>query len=492
MAGQIQISKRWIITALWIMVAAGCAAPSRNSSLTTIEDRTAYAPQFRGYNGPGTSAVPQQTPTVRVEKPTMSEPPLTEPTLDGTEFEEFAETEETEDVILPEPDPRIAPYREYPNVEAGPLLAPAPLITPPTEGNDTDNAAQPVRLLLEIVRPERATLDGDVRFDVTIRNETNRDAEDIDVYCTFEQGLQFPGKEETELRRNIGSIAAGESQTMSLTLIAKQLGRHCAQFTIKSGGTEVVWKSVCTDVTKQAMSLEIIGPDRRNVGSRAEHTMTIVNVSDTVLHGVQAELTFDDALVPKEATEGAVEGEDSLSWNLGDLQPGEVLQLQVEFECERAAEVAKFDVKLTAAGGSTLRRETGLQIVPGRGLLDLRIQDQAEPIAVDDEVVYLVTVQNRGFQDVRNVQVGLTPPTGIKILDVSIKLNDEPLELPHKVQRGTWDYETMRQLPADSTLQFQIRAQGVRAGNHKFVAAVKSDLDSKPHTIEEWTTINAQ
>ena len=188
--------------------------------------------------------------------------------------------------------------------------------------------------------------------------------------------------------------------------------------------------------------------------------MTITNVSEDVLHGVQADLTFDDELIPKEATEGAKEGRDNLSWNLGDLQPGEILQLQVEFECERAADVAKFQVKLNSSGGPLLRRETGLQIVPPRGVLDLKLKDSDEPVAIDEEVTYLVTVQNRGFQDARNVQIALAPPPGIKLLDVEVRQDDKPIKLPHESGTKGWTFETIRRFPADSVLQFTIRALG--------------------------------
>ena len=220
MSEQFQKSTRWFFAALAILIVGGCAAPGRNTPFGTIDDSTAYAPQYRSY-GP-TTAVASPTQSQRVEKPVITDLEPSIPQLSESEFEE------TEEVIIPEPDPRISPYREVPNEETGPLFAPEPLTTPPAGVDDPGSVAPPARLLLEIVRPERVTLDGDVRFDVTIRNDTANDVEDVDVYCTFEEGLQFPGKEETELRRNIGRVAAGDSQTMSLTLIAKQLGRHCA------------------------------------------------------------------------------------------------------------------------------------------------------------------------------------------------------------------------------------------------------------------------
>ena len=486
MSEKIQKSPYWLIVLSMVLIAGGCVAPGRNTPFGTIEDQTAYAPQYRGYRGPETTVTPPPGRSTRVDKPAVTVPDLGSPEVIEVE------PEPNDNVIIPEVEAEIPPYEILPEEETGPLFAPPPLTAPRVTDDDEETGTTPARLLSDIVRPEHATQGGDVRFEVTIRNQTDIPVDDVEVFCTFEDGLQFPGKVEKELRRNIGGVDAGDAQTMSLTLIARELGRHCAQFTVKSAGQEIVWKSVCIDVTKQSLSLDVIGPDRRSVGSRAEYTLTITNISDRVLKGMQSTLTFDDALIPKEATEGAEEGTDTLSWNLGDLQPGEVLQLQVEFECGRAADVAKFDVELATTGGDSLRKETGLEIVPPRGVLDLKLRDEGEPAAVDAEITYVVTVHNRGFQDVRNVDIALTPPTGLKLLGVEATQDGEPIQLPHKVQQGGWDFETIPRFAADSTLELRVRAQGVRAGHHKIEASVKSDLDTQPHAVEEWTTINAK
>jgi hypothetical protein len=128
---------------------------------------------------------------------------------------------------------------------------------------------------------------------------------DVVVECEFDSTLAFPGKDGTRVRRAVGTLAAGETKKVVLSLSSGMVGRHCCRFSVMSGGIEVVWKSVCVEFVERNFDVEILGPTARTVGSRAEFVVKIVNRSKQELKDVNLVLRHDPQLVPREATEGA-------------------------------------------------------------------------------------------------------------------------------------------------------------------------------------------
>ncbi len=462
----------------------GCRTTDFNSPFGVAEDPPYLSPELRGYRGttPNFGSPPSTGATIQSDKPVLSEPDL------GTADIADADAEVI-DEISPEPDLLTTTPDEPTDIDSGPRLR-APSL--PEAGDRISPPPSSSQLLLEIQKPERVGLGGDVQYKITIRNDGTEPAEDVQVVCSFDRGLTFPSIPEQRLERSIGRVEAGETQTMTLVLFAEQQGRLCARFTLKSAGKEAAWKSVCTDVTQPNLSVQIIGPERRTVGSRAEYTIKIANSGDRPLRGVQTVLQYDDTLVPESATEGSVEDQDKnrLSWKLGDLPPGEGLQLQVELICEREAAAAAVKVDAFSADGERQRRQSKLAVTPLRGVLDLRIRDKDDLVRRDQMVNYEVDVHNRGFQDVAGVQVMLTPPKQIAVKEVTVTIDDQTLTLNHKMQDGKLVFEALDRLPADGRLRFSIRGQAVRTGDAKFQATVKSKLEIDAHSAEEWTTIN--
>lgn len=443
---------------------AGCVSPNPNAPLGTIDDPVTLSPQHRAYRIE--TPIPQRTAL----------PPVTQP------------PQESEPLVVeqptPEPDMLPAPGGLDDNREQGPSLTAPPRIR---------SSKKPPRLFLDVSRPERVSVGGDVVFRITVRNEGGQIAKNVEVHCMLgDGGLTFPNQPATEVKREIGDVVAGDAQEMELTLVASKRGRQCAQFSIKSEGKEAAWKSVCTDVVDKtgSLSLGIIGPEKRTVGSRAEYNLKITNTSGRPLNGIVASLKYDDALIPREATEGVEDEDAGLVWNLGDLQPNEGLQLQVEFDCSRVQDRAVLQAEAGEAGSPTQRSDTELAIIPLPGVLDLQVADEEDPIKVGEEFTYVVDVGNKGFQTAQLVQLAVSPSSGVTLLDAEVIPESLDQQSRHRVVGRRWEFEPIDRLPADSTVQYRIRARAIRAGDHTLRAMVRSELSTTPFVVNELTTIN--
>lgn len=481
MSGTHAKSIRRVILSVAAAVIVGCISPGPNTPLGTLEDPISLSPDRRNYRG---TPVQSGRTIGAARVPDYSGPASSAP---GSRTSGRV-TVDPELEILPAPgEERIEEEGQGPS-----LGVPSREDSRQEREKPIRTAEHPPKLFLDVRKPESVAVGADVAFDITIRNEGGEAAERVEVFCTFERGLEFPGKKLKTVKRSIGQVAAGDAQIMTLTLVANKVGRQCVQFTVKLDGKEAVWKSVCTTVTQKAISVSIVGPGRRTVESRAEYNVKIVNVSNRSLTGVNATLFHDDVLIPREATEGAEEGDGRLSWNLGDLQPGEGLQLQVEFECARVSDQVKLHAEVNAVEQTAERSEAVMRIVSLPGVLDLRVSDEDDPVAVGQEFFYVVEVRNRGFQSAQDVQVSVSPSPGIRLLDAEIHQGTQRQSSSHQVSARSWEFEPVSHFPAEGRLQIRIHAKAIRPGDHQLRAAVKSDLATTSHTVDELTTVTAK
>ncbi|HID22253.1 MAG TPA: DUF11 domain-containing protein [Planctomycetaceae bacterium] len=347
-----------------------------------------------------------------------------------------------------------------------------------------------VDLQLEVEAPRQAQVGGLATYRITVRNDGPQVAEDVAIEVEFPPPLALPGRHGSRVRQSLGRLLPGEQKRVALTLTSSRPGAAACQFRVLTGLTERVWKSVSVDFVDRRLGLKIVGPAQRTAGSRAEFLFKLQNVSTIELQGLLAEVTYDAALQPREASSGVIQGSGRLTWKLGRLAPQEGVQLQVEFACPFPAENAR--VGLTVSGNNVPRdeQETYLQIAPLTGLLHLHVSDQEDPIRVGETTEFVVTVLNRGLQPLRQVTVTMVIPPGLQFTSASSRLGRQPLALRHDWDGSKLTFSPQTVLPPDRPLTLRIRVRALRSGDTTLAAQVTCATQPDPLTVEETLTIN--
>lgn len=348
----------------------------------------------------------------------------------------------------------------------------------------------PTRLDLEVrVAPRKQVGSGAV-FQLTVRNSGGQPADEVVVESEFDSALYFPGQKTRKVRQSLGTLVAGESKEIALTLASDEVGQHCCRFAVTSNGTEAIWKSVCVEYLTKSLDLQVLGPAQRTVGSRAEFTVKLVNTSTRDLHGIHAVLGHDIVLIPREASTGAVRGADQLTWDFADLKAGEGVQLQVEFECRLSAEHACLQIDVTGDGIPHEHAETCLQVQSIKGILDIQVDDRQDPIRIGDETEYVTTIRNRGLQPVRDVTVRGLVPSNMRVVGVQVSQEGQPFDVQSNVLGRELDIEGINLLPADAELSVAIQVKALRSGDEEFRVSVGHAASTDAVEVAEFTTVN--
>ncbi|MGE5191738.1 MAG: hypothetical protein ACM3U2_04505, partial [Deltaproteobacteria bacterium] len=374
----------------------------------------------------------------------------------------------------------------FPRPGHGPAVESIPRIEP----KDV-TAARPLELT--VTAPTRRAPGGTATYRVTLRNAGDRPQEGLVVHCRFDDALIFSGSDRREVVQRIDRLPAGESKELALSLTSDQIGSHCCRFVVTrdDGGNEVELASrqVCVEFVTRHVEIEIVGPAKRTEGSRAEFNITLNSNSVRKINDAQIVVSFDKALVPREASAEAEKKSGGLIWRLGALQPLEKVQLQVEFECRAQAHRACVFVDVKGANLSGEHEEACLEIVPVPGTLDLRVSDRDDPLETGKTGAYDVSVQNIGLQPARRVAVEAALPENVKFQSATVRSGDTTLNLKFAVDGRRVIFDPVEQLQPNARLVYTFEVEALRAGLAEFRASLTSSLGRTAVIVSEPTSI---
>jgi uncharacterized repeat protein (TIGR01451 family) len=319
---------------------------------------------------------------------------------------------------------------------------------------------------------------------LTLSNVGDRPLEGLAVRCSFDDRLVFAGSDKREVLQRVERLAVGESRELALSLAATAAGSHCCRFVVtRREGTqevELASKQVCVDFVTRHVEIDIVGPTQRTEGSRAEFNITLSNSSLKTIADARAIVSFDKALVPKEASAEAEQKSGSLAWQLGSIGPLERVQLQIEFECRSQAHRACIAVEVKGSNLTGDQDEACLEIVPVPGTLDLQISDRDDPVEVGQLGTFEVTVQNIGLQPARRIVIATAASDNLRVRTASVRIGSQDVPLKYTLDGGQFVFDPVDQLEPNVRLMYTIEVEALRPGPAEFRASLSSSLSSTP------------
>lgn len=491
---------RQLISVAAITIMVGCAGSPATRSPWRVQ-RVQPVPSSPSKPAPSQSAAPQQT-----------SPKASNPTAISPRFGTAPTTPKEKLVPIPTPDPQSrfkpaplgsiaadTPVESVPTksqmvpevkIEARSTAKPSEDISPPRLGFESLKPPTDSPLKLNVTSKSKRPLGEPVTFDVVVTNESDEVMKDVVIDVDFDRHLIFPGRDEKQLQKHIGELMPGESQKMLLTLVSDSLGQHDCHFEVSAAGFAAAKQTAQVTYAEPKLKLQLVGPARRTVGSRAEFTVKVANTSDQAIDDLKVTLNHDAALTPREATGGYQREATALRWTLGRIGPGEGLQLQAEFECRQMSENACVTAEARSESSSAEEIETCVTVVAVPGLLDLRISDRTDPVQIGQEAEYEVTVQNLGLQGINDVQLDLQTSEHLKLGDVDAAIADKRVSLTKSDDFGRVSISLPSALPPDALLRLTIRAKAIKPGDAEFRVVATPGASGTPCEATEFTSVN--
>ena len=325
-----------------------------------------------------------------------------------------------------------------------------------------------------------------VTFDITVKNTGTGQAVGVKIHDQFDDGFRFEERPERSVELNLGTLDPGEQRTVPLTLRGVQPGELCNRVTATAEGGLSANDEACVTFLQPSVSITKTGPRWRYQDRPAEFNITVTNTGEIALGNVRVTDQFPPQAEPTEATEGYEIDADQLTWDLGTLQPGESVRLQVVLQCNTIVAETYNTVTVTADRGVREEARSAFEIRATPAALLLNVSDVDDPITVGSDTTYEVRVTNQGNQAARQVQIVATLPAELEPVTAEVSGN----AVAFKIEDGnTVVFEPLLELPEQASITFTIQAKAVKVGTGHFRVTLTSDALELPVIEEEPTTV---
>lgn len=328
------------------------------------------------------------------------------------------------------------------------------------------------KLKIEFVGPDEVLLGETAPFKLRVSNPGNGDAEGV----VIELG-SLSARDGGSSRKNVGTIAAGESLELDLQFAAREPGPMDLNATAASSLGASASTSKPMIVRSPQLTVRAEGPKFKFAGSVATYRINVSNKGDAPAKDVLAKLAIPSNAKVISASEGGKAHGSAMVWRIGNLGPNEERALEVKCELVGDGE-AKFQMQASAVGAQVASGQVDTK-VESIADLKLSVEDPAGPFPVGDEVVYEVHVLNRGTKAADNVVPVASFSEGISPLKVDGGTAN--------IEEGRVTFNPIRRIAPGEEVVLKIHARGESAGSHVIRMEVQC-TEPETQLVSESTT----
>jgi hypothetical protein len=331
-------------------------------------------------------------------------------------------------------------------------------------------AVQQPQLNLGIEGPAKVMWGKPEIYRLRVRNPGNADVKDVQLKLAAESYGSNQSK--------IGDIPAGSEKIVEVELTFQQSG------TIKLAGqaesaTQQLEASSTIEVGVEQVELttQWEGPAEQYQGGIAEYRFTVFNRSQYVAEGVNCVAKIPAQFKVVSLPPGASLHSDEIRWVIPRLEPNTPAAFDVSLQALEMGE-AKIATEVACNGGGKANTET-LVNIDSISDLKLTVTDPVAPAPVGQDVIYDLTIVNRGSKAAKSVQLLAQFSNGI-----------EPVRAegnPSRVLPGQVVFESIPVIEPGQEITLRVVAQASEPGMHRFRAELQCEADDTQLVEEEST-----
>ncbi len=351
-----------------------------------------------------------------------------------------------------------------------------------TAATKTFSVDEPM-LSLAMQGPDKVLLGEPASQIVTISNPGSGVAQNVIVEVQLPEGLQHP--KGGRLKMELGSLSAGESRSVRLTLTAQAGGQQVVRVVANAGtGLERIAESKVL-VLAPSLQLAMAGPSVRYVGRDARFTLTATNDGLAVTNNVRAMYLVPDGFEFVYAGRGGKYDRKTrtVSWFVGSVAPGDKVEMHLKLKPVQLGDF-KHVARVLSEHGASAEAQAATSI-QGTASLMLEVADLDDPVEIGRDTAYEIRVRNDGSKEAQNVGLSIELPVGIETLNIQ-----GPTQ--HIAESGLIVFKSIPSLPSGKTATFRIQIKGTEEGNQRIRARLTSDSIQEPLTVEELTRFYAE
>jgi len=270
------------------------------------------------------------------------------------------------------------------------------------------------RLTAELTAPVTVVLCDPLELGLSVRNDG--DAEALVTRLALDPPPEGLALGQGEATIEDLAIPPGAQRRVAFMLRAGATGSYELSAAVEAEHHATLRPRADTRVIAPRLAISLEGPETVWLGRDATYTVTVENRGDAAAAEVRVGVPLPAGTVFVSATHGGVRGAGAVTWPLGDLAPGQRLGIELTLSSREAARV---EVGAVARGACGADVESAPWTTTWRGLaaLVLEVVDLEDPVPVDGEVSYRITVTNQGSAAARASSLLVDLPASLVFVD---------------------------------------------------------------------------
>lgn len=338
--------------------------------------------------------------------------------------------------------------------------------------------AKPV-LVCEKCGPAQVCPGDPINYVIHVTNIGTTTAHEVLVTDNLPAGVDSPNGQRT-LTFRLGDLEPCQTKRVNFCVTACQRGKICNQAIVEACNANQTSCEFCTCVCCCAIECNKVGPKELAVGQNADYQITVVNTGDLPLHEVVVTDSAPSATTIVNAQGANICGKQAV-WKLRELKPGEKVNFNITLTTCTPGYFVN-NVNVTTCEGCNTCCEFGTTW-KGRPALEACMDSSENPICVNETTRYKIIVQNKGQEYDTNVNVVVTFPKELAVVDASGASAAQ-------VNGQTVTFAPYANLAPRQILEYYVTVKANASGDLRPRVQVSSDFIKNPITQEESLIVN--
>jgi uncharacterized repeat protein (TIGR01451 family) len=317
-----------------------------------------------------------------------------------------------------------------------------------------------------------------INYEFRITNPGDAPATNVKFEDTLPDGLYWKGNI-SKIESDVGTLAPGQSKIVKFMVSAKKPGKYTNVATVKGDRGLSATAQATTVVRQPVLVISKTGPSMRYIGRPVKYTITVSNKGDAPATNV----TLVDKLDPQStfvsASSGGTAGPGTVTWKLGDIQPGGSKQVTLT---ETSSQTGEIKSTATATAYCATGEDDAATIIKGIPAILLECVDVRDPIEIGAEETYIITVTNQGSAVDTNILIACTLPAEQQYVS-----SDGPTAATVTGQQVK--FAPLGSLAPKATVTYKVVVKGIKPGDVRFRVSLNSDQMTSPAGETESTNI---
>ncbi|MEX2317753.1 MAG: hypothetical protein WD669_11415 [Pirellulales bacterium] len=336
------------------------------------------------------------------------------------------------------------------------------------------------QLAIKMTAPKQVMVGQEQRVKILLNNPGSGDATGVMLFENVPENVRHAAGPALEFE--IGTLRAGETRELELVLLAQKAGKVTNVLSARAEGNLQVQQQVEFEVIAPALTVAVVGPERRYLERPATYEVRVENPGTATARDIQLITKLPKGLKFVRANNmGEYDAAThAVYWSLAELPEGEHGSVEL---VAMPIETGPQTLEVQGRAQQGLSDQTKQQIlVEGLAAIMFEVRDLEDPIEVGRETTYEIRVVNQGTKAATNVQIGVALPEDMQFISAEG-------ETRHSAQTNSVIFAPIKELAPKSDTVYRLKVQCRAPGDQRVTVEVKTDDLANPIRREESTRV---